>query len=264
MPSRSEPIASTTSASSHSLPAHGHVRRQPDQARCVGSARRRRRSREHRRGERSASRATSAPAPRAPPPTHSSGRSAAARRSTAASRPPFSAGGSSVPVYTSPSGTSAASRSVAISRYTGRAGSLVAVEHRGGHRRADALDRQRAVRRLGHGREHRRLVGGLVQDAAVGAGTAQRRRDVGRDDEDRRARRPRLADRPERVRRARAGRRQRDAEPPGRARVAVGRVGRGLLVADADEPDRGRPAAPPTARGCARPAARRRHPRRGA
>ena len=34
------------------------------------------------------------------------------------------------------------------------------------------------------------------------------------------------------------GRRQRDAEPPGRARVAVGRVRRRLLVAHADEPDR--------------------------
>ena len=37
------------------------------------------------------------------------------------------------------------------------------------------------------------------------------------------------------------GRRQRDAEPAGGAGVAVRRVGRGLLVADADEPDRGRP-----------------------
>ena len=69
-------------------------------------------------------------------------------------------------------------------------------------------------------------------------GAAQRRRDVGRDHEDRRPRRPRLADRPERVRRARPGGRQRDAEPPRRARVSVGGVGGGLLVADADEPDR--------------------------
>ncbi len=37
------------------------------------------------------------------------------------------------------------------------------------------------------------------------------------------------------------GRRQRDAEPARRAGVAVGGVGRGLLVAHADEPDRRRP-----------------------
>ena len=94
------------------------------------------------------------------------------------------------------------------------------------------------MRRLRHRREHRRLVGRLVQHAAVGVRAAQRRRDVGRDHEHRRARRPRLADRAERVRGARPGRRQRDAEPPGRPRVAVGGVRRGLLVADADEPDR--------------------------
>ena len=68
---------------------------------------------------------------------------------------------------------------------------------------------------------------------------AQGRRDVGGDDQDRRARRPRLADRAERVGRARPGGRQRDAELAGGARVAVGGVGRGLLVADADQPDRG-------------------------
>ena len=88
-------------------------------------------------------------------------------------------------------------------------------------------------------REHRRLAVGLVQHAAVLAVAAQGGRDVGGDHEDRRPRRPRLADRAERVRRARAGGGQRDAEPARRPRVAVGRVRGGLLVADADEPDRG-------------------------
>ena len=79
-----------------------------------------------------------------------------------------------------------------------------------------------------------------MQHAAVLARPPQRRRDVGRDHQDRRARGPRLTDRAERVRRARARRRQRDAEPAGRPRVAVRRVRRGLLVAHADEPDRRR------------------------
>ena len=48
---------------------------------------------------------------------------------------------------------------------------------------------------------------------------------------------------------------------PGGARVAVGGVRGGLLVADADEPDRASRAAPPTAPGCGRRGARRR-PRR--
>ena len=89
-----------------------------------------------------------------------------------------------------------------------------------------------------HRREHLRLPAGLVQHAAIHPRATQRRRDVGRDHEDRRPRRPRLADGAERVRRARARRRQRDAELPARARVAVGRVRRRLLVADADQPDR--------------------------
>ena len=49
---------------------------------------------------------------------------------------------------------------------------------------------------------------------------------------------PRLADGAERVGRARAGRGERHAQPAGGARVAVGGVGGGLLVADADQPDR--------------------------
>jgi hypothetical protein len=113
---------------------------------------------------------------------------------------------------------------------------------RGGDRRCgrgrDVRGRAGHVRRLHHRREHRRLVGRLVQDAAVGAGAPQRGRDVGRDDEHRRARRPRLADRRQRVGRARPRGGQRDAEPPAGARVAVGRVRRRLLVAYADEPDR--------------------------
>jgi hypothetical protein len=76
-----------------------------------------------------------------------------------------------------------------------------------------------------------------VQHAAVRARLPQGRRDVGRDDEDRRPRRPRLADRAERVRRARARGGDGDAEAPGGAGVAVGRVGGRLLVPDADEPD---------------------------
>ena len=91
-----------------------------------------------------------------------------------------------------------------------------------------------------HRPEHVGLAGGLVQDAAVHAVAPQRRRDVGRDHEDRRARRPRLADRAERVGGTRAGRRQRDAEPPGRAGVPVRGIRGRLLVAHADQPDRRR------------------------
>ena len=100
---------------------------------------------------------------------------------------------------------------------------------------------------------------GLVQYAAVDAGPAQGRRDVGGDHEHRRARRPRLADRAKRVGRARAGGRQRHAELSGRARVSVGGVGGGLLVAHAHQPDRAAQRVPGA--GCARRAARSRPPR---
>ena len=127
---------------------------------------------------------------------------------------------------------------------------------------SDVLGRPDGERLLHHRREHRRLVGRLVQHAAVDTRAAQRGRDVGGDHEDRRARRPRLADGAERVGRARAGGGQRDAERAGGTRIAVGGVRGGLLVADADEPDRASRAAPPTAPGCGRRGARRRPRRR--
>ena len=68
-------------------------------------------------------------------------------------------------------------------------------------------------------------------------GRRARRGDVGGDHEDRLARRPGLADGRQRVRRARPGGGERHAEPAARPRVAVGRVGGRLLVANADEPD---------------------------
>ena len=105
-------------------------------------------------------------------------------------------------------------------------------------RRARPGRPSRAVHRLCHRREHRPLVGGLVQHAAVRVRAPQGRRDVGRDHQHRRPRRPRLADGAERVGRARARGRDGDPEPPGRAGVAVGRVGGRLLVAHADQPDR--------------------------
>jgi hypothetical protein len=77
-----------------------------------------------------------------------------------------------------------------------------------------------------------------VEHAAPDPGPAQPGRDVGGDDEDRLAVGPRLADRAERVGRARAGRGQRHAQAAGGARVAVRGVGGRLLVADSDEADR--------------------------
>ena len=110
-------------------------------------------------------------------------------------------------------------------------------------------------------REHRRLPIGLVQHAAVLARPAQRRRNVRRDHQHRRPRRPRLADRaracsphparwssarrPAGPSRARTRRRRR--RPPARG----GRRRAGSAT----------PAAPPTARGCAPPADRSRSPR---
>ena len=94
------------------------------------------------------------------------------------------------------------------------------------------------VRLLDDGREHRRLVGRLVQDPAPDAGPARARRDVGGDHEHGLARGPRLADGGERVGGAGPGGGERDAEPAARAGVAVGRVGGRLLVAHAHEPDR--------------------------
>jgi hypothetical protein len=93
-------------------------------------------------------------------------------------------------------------------------------------------------RLLDDGLEHGGLVGRLVEHAAPDPGTAQAGGDVGCDDEHRLARGPRLADRGERVRGARAGGGEGDPEAAARARVAVGRIGGRLLVADPDEPDR--------------------------
>ena len=69
---------------------------------------------------RSASRATASPASRAPVPAQISGRSAAARRATASSS--GTSAGEPSAGDESPAGTSAPSRSVAISRYTGLVG----------------------------------------------------------------------------------------------------------------------------------------------
>ena len=91
---------------------------------------------------------------------------------------------------------------------------------------------------LDHRLEHRRLVGGLVQHSPPDPGTAQPRGDVGRDHEHGLARGPGLPDGRQRVGRARPRGGERHAQPPGGAGVAVGRVGGGLLVAHADQPDR--------------------------
>jgi hypothetical protein len=112
------------------------------------------------------------------------------------------------------------------------------LERRAGDGLAELLRLGHAVGPLHDRLEHRRLVGGLVQDPAPDAWPAQARRDVGGDHEDRLAARPRLADRGQRVGGAGAGGGERHAEPTGRARVAVGRVGGGLLVAHPDQPDR--------------------------
>ena len=129
-------------------------------------------------------------------------------------------------------------------------------------RALDRAGRVEAERALGQGGEQRGLVGGLVQRAADDAGALEARRDVGRDDDDRACARPT----PRRSRRACWRRRdqvrdERDADPAGGAGVAVGGVDGGLLVADADEADRGRSAAPPRPGGCGLRGGRRR-PRR--
>ena len=95
----------------------------------------------------------------------------------------------------------------------------------------------RPERRLRHRLEHRALVGHLVQQAAMHPLAAQGRGHVGGDHDDGRARGPRLPHRAERVRGARPGRDEGDADVPARPRVPVGRVGGRLLVAHADEPD---------------------------
>ena len=109
---------------------------------------------------------------------------------------------------------------------------------RGRHHRPRVLRPGHAVGLLDDRGEHRGLVGRLVQHSAPDARAARARRDVRGDHEHRLARGPGLADGSERVGRARAGRGECDAEPPGRACVAVGRVGGRLLVAHAHEPDR--------------------------
>jgi hypothetical protein len=106
-----------------------------------------------------------------------------------------------------------------------------------GRRGRDLAGGERAVGRFHDRREHRRLIGRLVQDAAVGVRLPQGGGDVGGDHQHGRSRRPRLAHRAERVRGARPGRGDRDSELPGRPRIAVGRVGGGLLVPDPDQPD---------------------------
>ena len=191
---------------------------------------------------RSASVATAVAASRAPPPTHSSGRSAASSAVTAASSAPPAVAAAERTGVTSgvAGGTSAASRSVAISRYTGRVGAARADATAATAASATKSAHEPEVHRLHDRREHLRLARRLVQDAAVLAGPPQRGRDVGRDHQHGRARGPRLTHGAQGVRRARARRGQRDAEPAGRAREPVRRVRRGLLVPHAHEPDRRR------------------------
>ena len=114
------------------------------------------------------------------------------------------------------------------------------------HRRPRRFGHERAQRRRGrcaegalhHRLEHRGLVGRLVQRAPPDPGATHRGGHVGGDHQHRRARCPRLADRPQRVGRARAGGRERHAELSARPRVTVGRVGGGLLVANPHQADR--------------------------
>jgi hypothetical protein len=91
--------------------------------------------------------------------------------------------------------------------------------------------------RLGDGHEHRRLVAGLVQHTAVDTVSAKRRRDVGRDQQHRRAGGHRLSGRAHGV--GRAGPRGHHGHPQAARgpRVAVGGVDGRLLVAHADQPD---------------------------
>ena len=184
---------------------------------------------------RSASRPTASPASRAPVPAQTSGRSAAARpRDGIVERHLRRRVVSRRRAVRGDLGAQQIGGDLEVDRPR-RRGQHVAHRRRGGGRHL--VGGEAAMDRLDHRREHRPLVGGLVQHAAVRVGAPQRRRDVGRDDQDRRPRRPRLADGAERVRRPGPGGRDRDTEPPGRARVAVGRVGRRLLVPHADQPD---------------------------
>ena len=137
------------------------------------------------------------------------------------------------------SGAGRRSRSVGTPRYTGPLGAASGRVRAGHHGVSDLGGRRDERRRLGHRREHRGLVAGLVQAAAIGVGAADGRRNVGGDDQHGRARRHRLAGGAQGVGRARAGGDDRHAEAARRARVPVGGVDRCLLVADADEPDRG-------------------------
>ena len=86
-------------------------------------------------------------------------------------------------------------------------------------------------------REHRSLVGHLVQGPPVGPGPSDRARYVGCDHDHRRPCSPGLPERPEGIGRTRSGRRQCDSDPPGRPGVTVGGVGGGLLMTDRYEPD---------------------------
>ncbi len=190
----------------------------------------------------SASAATASPASArsAPPPAQISGRCAAAMSATASSRP-------------APSNTRGSRRRGQLRRKFRRG----AAQQVGGHAEVDRPARRRhgrlcarhhrvadlvgggdQRRRLGHRSEHRGLVAGLVQAPAVGVGAADGCRNVGGDDQHRRAGRHRLSGGAQRVGGPRPGGHHRDAEATRGARVPVGRVDGRLLVADADEPDR--------------------------
>ena len=234
MPSRSEPNAITRSASSHSRPAGSTCGGMPTQHGCSGgSTPRPPYVVSTGAASRSASARTSSARSRAPEPAQISGRAAASMSGVrvADARPASGRPRSSPSMSRSPGPPAGpwAPRGTTARREPTSAAAVI---------ERDLVRRRRPRAHAHHRPEHLRLPARLVQHAAIDARPPQRGRDVGRDHEDRRPRRPRLADRPERVRRAGPGRRQRDAEPPGRARVAVRRVRRGLLVAHADEPDR--------------------------
>ena len=192
---------------------------------------------------RSASAATAAAASRAPPPTQSSGRSAPSRAAIAAAR--------SGDVGEAGRGGGEARGGAGRRDFGGQqVGRDLEVRRagRGSRSRTRRPRRPRPRRRpatgrvdgLDDGREHLRLAGGLVQDAPVLADAPQRRRDVGRDDQHRRARRPRLTHGAQGVRRAWPRGGQRHAQPARGPRVAVRRVRRRLLVPHTHEPDRRR------------------------
>ncbi len=109
---------------------------------------------------------------------------------------------------------------------------------RGRHHPLEHAHVRDAQLRLRDGAEERGLVGCLVQHAAVDARLSQSGGNVGRDHDDRGAAGPRLTGGAERVCRTRPGRDERDPGTPRRARVAVRRIRRRLLVAHAHEPDR--------------------------